>query len=392
MDSTTPVIVEAVRTTSGKGKAGGTLSHLHAADLLADVISGLIVRAGIDPVLVDDVIAGCVTQGGEQGGNIARTAVLAAGFPETVPGTTVDRQCGSSLQAVSFAAAGIAAGLYDIVVACGVELMSRTPMFSQYTDHDPFGPRVAARYAPGLVEQGISAELLARDYGFTREELDAYAVESHRRAAYTWAEGGFDREILDLGGKGLWDATIRAETTREKLSRLEPAFADASVAERFGPIDWKITAGNASPYTDGASAVLLMSGAAAERLGLRARARFRSMAVIGDDPVRMLRGVVPATELALKKAGMSTADIDTFEVNEAFAPVPMLWARDLDVDQDRLNPRGGAISLGHPLGASGTRLLTTLLHELEDRDKTLGLQTMCEAGGMANATIIERLS
>ncbi|WP_432937299.1 thiolase family protein [Kribbella sp. CA-253562] len=387
---TTPVIVEAVRTTSGKGKPGGALSDRHAADLLADVLTELVNRSGVDPGAVDDVIAGCVTQGGEQAGNIARSAVLAAGFPEHVPGTTVDRQCGSSQQAVHFAAQGIAAGAYDVVIAGGVELMSRTPMFSQYGDHDPYGPRVAARYSPGLIQQGLSAELLAREYGFSRLELDEFAAESHRRAALTWEQGGFARETISPGG-GRGDETVRAGTTVEKLATLPPAFADPSVLQRFGALDWKVTAGNSSPYTDGASGILLMSRSAAERFGLRPRARFLGYAVVGDDPVRMLRGIVPATKKVLDRARLAVSDIDSFEVNEAFAVVPMLWARELKVDHDRLNPRGGAIALGHPLGASGTRLMTTLLHELEDSGKTLGLQTMCEAGGTANATVIERL-
>jgi acetyl-CoA acyltransferase len=385
-----PVIVEAVRTPSGKGKVGGALSGHHAADLLASVLSELLERTGLPPANVDDVIAGCVTQGGEQGGNVARSAVLAANFPEHVPGTTVDRQCGSSQQAVHFAAQGIAAGAYDVAIACGVELMSRTPMFSQYGIHDPYGPQVRARYSPGLVQQGISAELLSREYGYTRDELDTFAAESHRRAAEAAASGAFDREILPIAGVDT-DETVRPGTTPERLGQLPVAFRDPAVEERFGPIDWKVTAGNASPFTDGAAGVLIMSRAAADRYGLRPRARFRSFSVIGDDPVRMLRAIVPATQQALDRAGMSIADIDSFEVNEAFAPVPLLWADELKVDRERLNPRGGAIALGHPLGASGTRLMTTLLHQLEDNDQTLGLQTMCEAGGMANATIIERI-
>lgn len=387
---TTPVIVEAVRTTSGKGKKGGGLSDVHAADLLGAVLTELLDRVSLDAGRVDDVIAGCVTQGGEQAGNVARSAVLAAGFPEHVPGTTVDRQCGSSQQAVHFAAQGVAAGAYDVVIACGVELMSRTPMFSQYGEHDPHGPRVAERYSPGLVQQGVSAELLTRDAGFTRLQLDEYAAESHRRAAAAWAAGEFDREVVRMNERDR-DETVREGTSTERLAQLPVAFKDPAVEQRFGPIDWKITAGNASPYTDGASGVLIMSLEASRRFGLRPRARFRSFSVVGDDPVRMLRAILPATELALKRSGMSLRDIDTFEVNEAFASVPMLWAKELDVDHDRLNPRGGAIALGHPLGASGTRLLTTLLHQLEDNDETLGLQTMCEAGGMANATIIERV-
>lgn len=389
MDNT-PVIVEAVRTPSGKGKIGGALSGHHAADLLASVLSELLERTGLPPADVDDVIAGCVTQGGEQGGNVARSAVLAANFPEHVPGTTVDRQCGSSQQAVHFAAQGIAAGAYDVAIACGVELMSRTPMFSQYGTHDPYGPQVRARYSPGLIQQGISAELLSREYGYTREELDAFAAESHRRATEAAACGSFDREVLPIAGFAR-DETVRPGTTAERLGELPAVFRDATVEQRFGAIDWKVTAGNASPFTDGASGVLIMSRDAADRYGLRPRARFRSFSVIGDDPIRMLRAIVPATQKALDRAGISISDIDSFEVNEAFAPVPLLWADELKVERKKLNPRGGAIALGHPLGASGTRLMTTLLHQLEDNDQTLGLQTMCEAGGMANATIIERL-
>jgi acetyl-CoA acyltransferase len=390
MDVTTPVLVEAVRTVHGKGRAGGALAHVHAADLLAGVPTELVSRAGIDPGRVDDVIAGCVTQGGEQGGNIARCAVLAAGFPEQVPGTTVDRQCGSSQQALHFAAQGVAAGAYDVAIACGAELMSRTPMFSQYGPHDPWGPEVTKRYFPGLVPQGVSAELLAREYGLERAELDRYALESHRRAADTWRSGGFDRETVEMNGTDV-DETVRGSTTLQQLAGLPAVFEDPAIESRFGPVDWKITAGNSSPLTDGASAVLIMSESTAESLGVRPRARFRSFAVAGDDPVRTLRAVVPATRTALERARLGTRDIDTFEVNEAFAPVPMLWSRELNVDDGRVNPRGGAIAIGHPLGASGTRLITTLIHELEDNDKSLGLVTMCEAGGMANATVIERL-
>jgi len=384
------VVVEAVRTVSGKGKPGGQLSNRHGVELLSSVLIELMDRAQVAPGAVDDVIAGCVTQGGEQGGNIARNAVLAAGFPEHVPGTTVDRQCGSSQQAVHFAAQGIAAGAYDVAIACGVELMSRTPMFSQYAGQDPYGGALAHRYSPGLIQQGISAELLARDYALVRDDLDAYAAESHRRAAEAWSAGAFAREIATIDGAEV-DETVRTGTTPEKLANLPTSFDDPAAERRFGPISWTVTAGNSSPLTDGAAAVLLMSREAAERFGIRPRAVFRCFAVIGNDPVRMLRAVVPATHLALKRAGMAVADIEIFEVNEAFATVPLLWQRELGVEHAKLNPRGGAIALGHPLGASGARLMTTLLHELEDDDKTLGLQTMCEAGGMANAMIIERL-
>ncbi len=384
------VIVEAVRTVSGRGRSTGAWAETHAVDLLAGVLQELVSRTGVDAIEIDDVIAGCVTQGGEQAGNVSRSAVLSAGFPERIPGTTVDRQCGSSQQAVHFAAQAIASGAQDVVVACGVEMMSRTPMFSQYMGHDPYGPAVGRRYAPGLIQQGLAAELLARKYSFTRQELDEYAAESHRRAADTWAAGGFDREVTSTTGSAR-DETLRPGSTADALAQLPAVFEDASAEKRFGAIDWKITAGNSSPLTDGASAVMLMSDEACERLGIRGRARIRALSVVGDDPLLMLNAVVPATWDALRRAGLKPGDVDSFEVNEAFAPVPLLWARELGVDLDRVNPRGGAIALGHPLGASGTRLLTTLLHELEDAEKRIGLQTMCEAGGMANATIIERL-
>ncbi|MGW4202721.1 thiolase family protein [Streptomyces sp. NPDC004726] len=391
MNDSEPVIVEAVRTTSGRGKPGGAWSHEHPVDLLATVLTEVVDRAGIDPGVVDDVIAGCVTQGAEQAGNVARSAVLAAGFPQHVPGTTVDRQCGSSQQAIHFAAQGIAAGSYDVAIACGVEMMSRVPMFSQYRGLDPYGPRVQQRFAPGLVPQGIAAELLVRDHGFTRAELDGLAVESHRRAAATWDSGGFDREVV-VGSGPARDETVRDKSNPDGMAQLAPVFVEDEADRRFGGLDWSVTAGNSSPLSDGAAAVLLMSRAAAERLGCRPRAAFRSFAVVGDNPVTMLDAVVPATHAALRRAALAPSDIDSFEVNEAFAVVPLLWRRSLGIDPDRVNPRGGAIALGHPLGASGARLMTTLLHTLEDQDLTFGLQTMCEAGGMANATIIERVS
>ncbi|MGW6458486.1 thiolase family protein [Streptomyces sp. NPDC055078] len=391
MNDSEPVIVEAVRTTTGRGKPGGARSHEHPVDLLATVLTEVVDRAGIDPGVVDDVIAGCVTQGTEQAANVARSAVLAAGFPQHVPGTTVDRQCGSSQQAIHFAAQGIAARAYDVAIACGVEMMSRVPMFSQYGGLDPYGPRVRQRYAPGLVPQGIAAELLVRDHGFTRAELDSLAVESHRRAAATWESGGFDREVV-AGSGPVRDETVRAESHPGGLAKLSPVFTEEGADRRFGGLDWSVTAGNSSPLSDGAAAVLLMSRAAADRLGCRPRAAFRSFAVVGHDPVTMLDAVVPATRAALRRAALTPSDIDSFEVNEAFAVVPLLWQRSLGIGPDRVNPRGGAIALGHPLGASGARLMTTLLHTLEDRDLTFGLQTMCEAGGMANATVIERVS
>ncbi|WP_199433805.1 thiolase family protein [Qaidamihabitans albus] len=384
------VVVDAVRTPSGKGKPGGALSAVHPVDLLAGVLAELIERTGIDPAAVDDVIGGCVSQGGEQSANITRNAVLAAGFPEHVPATTVDRQCGSSQQAVHFAAQGVLAGAYDLAIACGVESMSRVPMFSQYGDADPYGPSLRRRYPPGLVEQGVAAELLARRYELTRAELDEYSAASHARAADAWARGFFADEVVPVG-TAVTDETVRGRTTVDGLAGLSPVFSDPATETRFGRIPWMITAGNSSPLTDGASAVLIASARASAALGLRRRARFRSFAVTGDDPILMLRAVVPATEAALKRAGLSIGDIDSFEVNEAFAPVPLVWQRETGADGARLNAHGGAIALGHPLGASGSRLLTTLLTTLEAGDGTFGLQTMCEGGGMANATIIERV-
>jgi len=394
----TPVIVDVVRLASGKGKPGGALSGTHPTSLLVSVLKALVERNDLDPALVDDVITGCVFQASEQALNIARNAVLGAGFPESVPGTTLDRQCGSSQQAVHFAAQGVAAGAYDVVIAAGVESMSRVPMGTTPMGKDPYGPEVAARYPEGLVNQGISAELVAARWKLDRETLDAYSAESHRRAAQAIAEGFFDKEILPLtvtGADGSTfehrvDETVRASTTVEGLAGLRPAFHDEAYATRFPEIDWSITPGNSSPLTDGASAVLIMSEEAAGKLGLTPRARFVSYAVTGDDPVLMLTAPIPATQQALRRAGLGIDDIDAYEVNEAFAPVPLAWAHDLGADPAKLNPRGGAIALGHALGASGTRLLSTLVTHLEATGGRYGLQTMCEAAGMANATIIER--
>ncbi|NEW38930.1 thiolase family protein [Nocardia cyriacigeorgica] len=386
----TAVIVDVVRTPSGKGKAGGGLSDVHPATLLAGVLSDLLGRNDLDPALVDDVIGGCVTQSGEQAFNISRTAVLAAGFPESVPATTVDRQCGSSQQAAHFAAQGVISGAYDIAIACGVESMSRVPMFSNAAGQDANRGPIANRYPEGLVQQGISAELLAARWKLDRARLDEFAARSHQLAAETAAAGGFDRELVTAGRLDA-DETIRCATTVDKLAGLKPAFTDETYLQRFPEIEWSITAGNSSPLTDGASAALIMSERIANKLGLRPRARFHSFAVVGDDPLLMLTAVVPATRKALDRAGLSIDDVDAYEVNEAFAPVPLVWQHELGADPAKLNPRGGAIALGHPLGASGTRILTTMVNHLEQTGGRWGLQTMCEAGGLANATIIERL-
>ncbi|PPJ02644.1 steroid 3-ketoacyl-CoA thiolase [Nocardia nova] len=387
---TTAVVVDVVRTPSGKGKTGGGLSQVHPATLLAGVLSDLVARNDLDPALVDDVIAGCVTQSGEQAFNIARTAVLAAGFPEAVPATTVDRQCGSSQQAAHFAAQGVIAGAYDIAIACGVESMSRVPMFSNGQGADANRGPIAHRYPEGLVQQGISAEVIAARWKFDRAALDEFAARSHRLAAETAASGGFDREIVAAGTLQA-DETIRPSTTVEGLAGLRPAFADDQYLARFPEIGWSITPGNSSPLTDGASAALIMSEEKAAALGLRPRARFHSFAVTGDDPLLMLTAVVPATRKVLARGGLSIDDIDAYEVNEAFAPVPLVWAHELNADPAKLNPRGGAIALGHPLGASGVRILATLVNHLEQSGGRYGLMTMCEAGGLANATVIERL-
>lgn len=383
---TTAVIVDALRTPVGKGKPGGQLSEYHPVDLLGTVLKALVERNGIDPVQIDDVIGGCLSQVGEQAVNITRNAVLAAGFPESVPGTTVDRQCGSSQQAAHFAAQGVIAGAYDIVIACGVELMSKNPIGYAAMGLDNWGPMVNDRYAKGLIGQGISAELIAARWGFSREELDEFAARSHRLAAAS----DFSSEVLPIDGKTA-DETVREGTTAEGLAKLKPAFEDEKYRERFPEIDWKITAGNSSPLTDGASAVLIMSEERAAVLGLRPRARFDSFAVVGSDPIEMLTGVIPATKRILSRNGLGITDIDTFEVNEAFACVPLAWQREFGVDPDKLNVRGGAIALGHALGSSGTRLLTTMLNTLEQTDGQFGMQVMCEGAGMANATIIERV-
>ncbi|MBA4025076.1 MAG: acetyl-CoA C-acyltransferase [Gordonia sp.] len=390
----TAVIVDAVRTASGRGKQGGALSGVHPVDLLAETLSALIARVGIHKGVVDDIIGGCVQQVGDQSGNIAHTAALAAGFPETVPGTTVNRQCGSSQQAASFAAQGVMAGAYDIVIACGVESMSRVPLLAARAGAVGSSTRIAARYPEGLVNQGVSAELISAKWKLSRDDLDEYSARSHARAAEATRSGAFDNEIVPVtvgAGKHTLDETVRESTTAAKLANLQPSFESAEIGERFPQIDWKITPGNSSPLTDAASAVLIMSESKARELGLKPRARFHAFSVVGDDPLLMLTGPIPATKKVLDRANMTIEDLDVYEVNEAFAPVPLAWARELNADMDKLNPRGGAISLGHALGASGTRILTTLLHTLESTGGRYGLQTMCEAGGLANATIIERL-
>ncbi|MEV6181376.1 thiolase family protein [Streptomyces sp. NPDC052016] len=383
------VIVEAVRTPIGKGKPNGSLAHVHPVELLAHTLRTLVERSGVDPALIDDVIGGAVDQVGEQAMNTTRYAALSAGFPETVPATTVDRQCGSSQQAVHFAAQGVIAGAYDLVVACGVESMSRVPMWSNVPPgKDPFGPGVAERYPEGLVPQGISAELIAAKWSLTREQMDTFALTSHRKAAEAWDKGLFDAEIAPLDGVSR-DECVRPDSTLEVLAGLRPAYHDPAFAERFPQIEWNVTAGNASPVNDGASAVLITSSETAARLGLRPLARLHSFAVTGSDPLLMLTGVVPATEKVLRRARLSLDDIDLFEVNEAFSSVVLAWRQETGADLAKVNVHGGAIALGHPLGASGTRLTTTLVHAMRERGARYALQTMCEAGGLANAMVLE---
>ena len=391
---TTAVIVDAVRTAGGK--RNGKLRNWHAVDLASEALKALAERNSLDPSLIDDVIMGCVMQVSEQALNIGRNAVLAAGWPESVPATTIDRQCGSSQQAIHFAAQGVMAGAYDVVVAAGVESMTRTPMGSSVVRElgYPFGPRMMARYAEkgGLVSQGIGAEMIADQWGISREELDAFSVQSHQRAARATAEGRFENEIVpvairddeghDTGEQLTADEGIRPDSTVETLAKLKPAFK---------PEDGKITAGNSSQITDGASAVLIMSEEKASALGLRPRARFHAFALAGVDPITMLTGPIPATTTVLERAKLTLDDISAVEINEAFASVVLAWEKEHHPNMELVNPNGGAIALGHPLGASGGKLLATLLNELERTDGRYGLLTMCEGGGLANATIIERL-
>jgi acetyl-CoA acyltransferase len=396
MSAREAVIVGSVRSPLVRGRAGGKFAAIHPVDLLAQVLQGLVNTAGIDPAEVDDVIGGCVTQIGEQSSNVTRSAVLAAGFPESVPATTVDRQCGSSQQAVSFAAQGIMSGQYDLAIACGVESMSRVPMFSNTAGVDPYGERLADRYEGGLVPQGISAELVAAKWGISRTAMDEFAQRSHSLAAQARDAGLLGRSIVAVSARASGqvlaeDDGIRSDSSLEKLTALRPAFAEDSYAERFPQIGWSVTAGNSSQISDGAAAVLLASPEAAARLGLTPRARVHATAVIGDDPLMMLTAVIPATERVLRRAGLCIDEVDAFEVNEAFACVPLAWLADTGAPVVRVNQFGGSIALGHPLGASGARLLGTLLDVLETSGGRFGLQTMCEAGGLANATVIERL-
>jgi acetyl-CoA acetyltransferase family protein len=389
-----PVLVDIVRSPMARGKQGGSLADTHPADVLSQTMVGLLERNRFDAGQVDDVIIGCVSQAGEQAVPLGRTAWLAAGLPQHVPSTTVERRCGSSQQAIHFAAQGIAAGVYDIAIAGGIESMSRVPMGAARMGAEPHGAAFNSRFPTGLVGQGISAELVAARWRIGRGEMDEYSVRSHQRAEMSRKSGGFDPEIVPIRtatGLVIRDETIRPTTTVTSLAALNTAFKDDRMAERFPEINWSVTAGNSSQITDGAAVALLMSESVANRLGLKARARFVAFDVIAADPLLMLTAPIPATQRILKKAALAIDNIDQFEVNEAFASVPLAWLRELKADPERLNPRGGAIALGHPLGASGARLMCSLVNGLEQSGGRFGLQTMCEAGGQANATLIERM-
>ena len=384
----TAVIVDAVRTPLGR--RNGKLKDWHPVELAAVTLRALVERNSFDPALIDDVIMGCVMQAGEQGLNIARNAVLAAGYPESVPATTVDRQCGSSQQAAHFAAQGVIAGAYDIAIAAGVEVMTRIPMGATLSSKElgfPFSQSIMDRYAPvgGLQPQGIGAEMIAEQWGISRDDCDQFSVESHARAARATAEGRYEREMIPVtdaeGNLMTTDEGIRAQSSMETLGKLKSAFLP----------EGRITAGNSSQISDGAAAVLIMSEEMANKLGLTPRARFHSFALAGVDPVTMLTGPIPSTRKVLEKSGLTVDDIDLFEVNEAFAPVVLAWQKEIGADLAKTNVNGGAIALGHPLGCSGARLMATMLNELERTGGRWGLQTMCEGGGLANATIIERM-
>ena len=398
MSARRAVIIDVVRSPFGRGRRGGALDGLHPIDLYAQVLRALVTRTGIDPALIEDAITGCVIQVGEQAGNIGRQAVLAAGLPETIPAVTLDRKCGSAQQAVDFAAQGIIAGAYDAVIAGGVEMMSLVPMRSNRMGKDAEGEMIRARYPQGLVRQGISAELIAARWKLSRNEQDAFALRSHRLAAEAEDTGVISRSIVPIEVPGLAgprtverDEGIRRDTSMEKLAQLKPAFKDDEVAERYPEIEWSVTAGNSSQITDGASAALVVEEKLAVRLGLVPRAAVTHFAVVGDDPIIMLTAVIPATRKLLARAGLSISDIANFEVNEAFASIPLAWLKEFDVNPQLVNSLGGAIALGHPVGSSGGRLLSNLLVALENGGGRYGLQTMCESGGMANATLLENL-
>jgi acetyl-CoA acyltransferase len=376
------VIVDAVRTPVGR--RNGSYKDIHPVDLSAHVLTSLVERTGIDPAVVDDVIWGVVGQVGEQALNVGRNAVLGAGWPESIPGTTVDRQCGSSQQAVHFAAGGVLSGQYDVAVAGGVEAMTRVPMGSSLGKDVgfPFGPKMLARYEGQQINQGLGAEMIAEKWGLSRQQLDEFSLASHEKAAAAVDAGSFAGQYAAVPGTGLEsDEGIRRDTTLDKLGSLKPAFKEDGV----------IHAGNSSQISDGSAALLFMSAEKAKSLGLKPIAKVHTATLAGADPVIMLTAPIPATQKVLKRSGLNLEDIGVFEVNEAFAPVPLAWLKDIGADEKKLNPNGGAIALGHPLGGSGARIMTTMLYHMRDKGIRYGLQTMCEGGGQANATIVELL-
>jgi acetyl-CoA acetyltransferase family protein len=390
------VIVDVVRSAFGRGREGGLLHGLHPVDLYAQVLEALVRRTGVDPALIEDVITGCVIQVGEQSGNIGRHAALAAGLPESVAAVTLDRKCGSAQQAVDFAAQGVIAGAYDVVIAGGVEMMSTVPMRANRLGKDTDGERLKRRYPDGFIRQGLSAELIAARWGLSRNDQDAFALRSHQRAALGEDEGVTTAAVVPVKVPGRNEAAtrdegLRRDSTLEKLSKLKPAFEDPEARLAHPQVQWSVTAGNASQITDGAGAALIVEERVAQRLNLRPLAAVSRFAVCGDDPILMLTAIIPATRRLLSRAGMRLDQIDAYEVNEAFASVPLAWAKELGADPERLNVYGGAIALGHPVGASGMRLLANLIAALQRRKGRWGLQTMCESGGMANATLIENL-
>jgi acetyl-CoA acyltransferase len=398
MSARRAVIIELVRSPFCRGRLDGALYGIHPVDLYAQVLRALIARTRIDPALVEDVITGCVIQVGEQSGNIARQAALAAGLPSSVPGVTLDRKCGSSQQAIDFAAQGIIAGAYDVVIAGGVEMMSTVPMRSNRLGKDNTGRLLKDVYPEGFIGQGVSAELIAAQWNISRTAMDEFALSSHRRAARAEDDGissaaiiptsfrnGEEMRVVDR------DEGIRRDTTAEKLAGLKPAFTDDGMRKRFPQISWSVTAGNSSQVTDGASAVLLMEESVAARMHQRPRAAITHFAVVGDDPILMLTAIMPATRKLLRRAGLKPNQIDAFEVNEAFASVVLAWNKEFEVAPELINRYGGAIALGHPVGASGGRLMANLVTALERNRGRFGVQTMCESGGMANATLVERL-
>ncbi|MFE7423829.1 acetyl-CoA C-acyltransferase [Rhodococcus sp. NPDC057529] len=386
------VIVDAVRTPIGKGRASGALHDIHPADLLARSLTALIERTGIDPEIVDDVIAGCVTQLGEQALNIGRTALLGAGFPDSVAATTVDRQCGSSQQAVHFAAHTIMAGGYDIAIACGVESMSRVPMGSDTPEGtDVYGSLFDKRYSDGIPHQGVGAELIAAKWDMSRNQLDEFALSSHEKAHTATTSGAFENELIKMDELSQ-DEGIRVGGTLESMGNLAPVFYDEDAAKLYPQLKWIVTAGSASQVSDASCAMLITTSEVAKKLGLPIRARIHSASVAGDDPVYRLTALIPATHKVLKRSGLSISDIGAFEISEAFSPVPLAWQIETGADLTKVNQRGGAIALGHPVGASGARLMTTLLNTMEATGSRYGLQAMCEGGGVSNATIIELVS